>query len=316
MTRNRAAGAALIVLLAMTGCTDARQDVRPTPGPSSTSTGGPRIAFAPQSLQYIVLDRFGPPVACDPDVYPVGRNDGERLSAEEWWSTLNPGSTLGRAIIDRLGWSYPPAPEQVDRVAAYREHKKLRTVQMTPVDSGRAYQFEFNGPLPGGTGSWDGGPATRFVGFIGLDGRIDQVIERPTDATCPVCLEGETRVRTPDGDRPIRLLRSGDAVLSVDARGRTIEVTIRTTVRRAVIGPLVTFELADGRRLNVSAAHPLPDRRPVGVLAAGDILDGSAIVRRGTGEASGGVTYDILPDGPTGLYWANGILLASTIDAA
>ncbi|HVL90118.1 MAG TPA: Hint domain-containing protein [Actinomycetota bacterium] len=316
MSQRRIVIGALSVALAMSGCTRAGEEVRPSPRPTPTPTPtlGEPVPFAPASLQFIVLDRFGPPVACDPDTYPVGRADGERHAADQWWSELNVGSTHGRAIIDRLGWAFPPSAAEVDRVAAYREYKKLRTVQMTLVD--RAYQFEINAAPPGGSGSWDGGPATRYVGFILPDGRIESVIEHPIDVNCPVCLDGETRIRVPGGERPVRLLRQGDPVLSVGRGGETIVTTVRRWVRRPAHGPLLAFELADRRRLRMAGAHPLPDGRPAGMLAPGDELGGSRILRRDAVEPSGGATYDILPDGPTGHYWANGILVASTITAS
>lgn len=313
MSIRRSVAAALSVVLTMAGCTNEREVVRPRPTTTPTPSLGKVLPFAPASLQFIVVDRFGPPVACYPDSYPVGRPDGERHAAEQWWSELNVGSTHGRAIIDRLGWSFPPSAAQVDRVAAYREYKKLRTVHMIPVDSGLAYQFEFNGPIAGGTGSWDGGRATRYVGFILPDGRIESVIERPNDVACPICLDGATRIRVPGGERPVRLLRPGDPVMSVGRGGVPIVTTVRRSVRRPAQGPLLALRLTDGRVLRMAAAHPLPDGRSAGVLAAGDHLNGSRIVRRDAVEPSLGATFDILPDGPTGHYWAEGILLGSTI---
>jgi hypothetical protein len=48
-------------------------------------------------------------------------------------------------------------------------------------------------------------------------------------------------------------------------------------------------------------------------LQAGDFLDGARILSVERVLYTGMVTYDILPAGDTGAYWANGILLASTL---
>jgi hypothetical protein len=51
----------------------------------------------------------------------------------------------------------------------------------------------------------------------------------------------------------------------------------------------------------------------LGHLRASDEVDGGRVVIAELVEYSGGETFDILPDGATGAYWANGILLASTL---
>jgi hypothetical protein len=50
----------------------------------------------------------------------------------------------------------------------------------------------------------------------------------------------------------------------------------------------------------------------VGELRAGDRLDGSRI-RVVTEAGYSGFTYDLLPSGPTGEYFADGVLLGSTL---
>ena len=74
---------------------------------------------------------------------------------------------------------------------------------------------------------------------------------------------------------------------------------------------VVHLALADGRELWVSPGHPTADGRIVGQLQAGDLLDGGIIRSAGLVRYTGYATYDLLPAGETGFYWANGILLAS-----
>lgn len=75
---------------------------------------------------------------------------------------------------------------------------------------------------------------------------------------------------------------------------------------------VVRLSLADGRTFVASPGHPTADGRTVGELRAGDVLDGSLVV---SVQLVGyvGATYDLLPSGPTGTYFVNGVLLGSTM---
>jgi hypothetical protein len=64
--------------------------------------------------------------------------------------------------------------------------------------------------------------------------------------------------------------------------------------------------------LEASPGHPTSDGRHVGDLKAGDKLDGSRIVRIELLPYVGD-TWDLLPAGSTGVYWADGVLLESTL---
>jgi hypothetical protein len=76
---------------------------------------------------------------------------------------------------------------------------------------------------------------------------------------------------------------------------------------------MVHLVLADGRELLASPGHKTADGRALGFLAAGDALDGSTIKLWELVPYAGDRTYDLLPAGPTGTYWANGVLLSSTL---
>jgi hypothetical protein len=78
---------------------------------------------------------------------------------------------------------------------------------------------------------------------------------------------------------------------------------------------MVHLMLEDGRELLVSPGHRVTDGRQAGDLRVGDQLDGSTIRNWELVPYAGGRTYDLLPAGATGFYWANGILLASTLTA-
>jgi hypothetical protein len=71
-----------------------------------------------------------------------------------------------------------------------------------------------------------------------------------------------------------------------------------------------TSSLADGGAVLVSPGHPLPDGLPVAALRVGDAYDVASADRIPYG---GGRTFDLLPSGDTGVYWANGIELESRL---
>ena len=51
----------------------------------------------------------------------------------------------------------------------------------------------------------------------------------------------------------------------------------------------------------------------MGALAPGDAYDGSTVAAAALVPYGDTATYDLLPAGPTGEYWADGILLGSTL---
>ena len=76
---------------------------------------------------------------------------------------------------------------------------------------------------------------------------------------------------------------------------------------------VVALTLDDGRVVRVSPGHPLPDGRPVASLRAGDRYDGAIVASAARVAYDGGRTFDLLPSGSTGVYWANGIEMGSTL---
>ncbi len=75
---------------------------------------------------------------------------------------------------------------------------------------------------------------------------------------------------------------------------------------------ITTIILNDGRSVSASPGYPTPDSRAINELKVGDRIDGGIVVSV-TSAFYSGLTYDVLPNGGTGLYWANGILLKSTL---
>jgi hypothetical protein len=76
---------------------------------------------------------------------------------------------------------------------------------------------------------------------------------------------------------------------------------------------LLSIRLADGRRVRASPGHPTQDHEPLARLALGDVLDNSVVTQIDLVTLEGDATFDVLPSGPTGLYWVDGVLLESSL---
>jgi hypothetical protein len=65
--------------------------------------------------------------------------------------------------------------------------------------------------------------------------------------------------------------------------------------------------------VTASGQHPTAAGRAIADYKIGDMLDGARVISTSYITYTSGKTYDLLPAGTTGLYWANGILLGSTL---
>jgi hypothetical protein len=135
---------------------------------------------------------------------------------------------------------------------------------------------------------------------------------------CPICLPETTRIATPLGDRPVAELEVGDPIWTLDAAGRRVEGHVVHAGSTPIVGghTLVQVTLADGRVVAASAGHPDLDGRALAELERGAALSGSTIVAIEPVPYTGARTYDVLPSGPTGAYWAEGVVLQSSFAAA
>jgi hypothetical protein len=130
-----------------------------------------------------------------------------------------------------------------------------------------------------------------------------------------LCLPGGTLIETPDGRVAVQDLRVGAPVWTASETGERIRGTILQLSRLPVpLGhELVHAVLSDGREVTASPGHPTADGRTYAQLVQGTSLDGATIVTLERLSSDQFFTYDLLPSGSTGQYWADGVLIGSTL---
>jgi hypothetical protein len=110
-------------------------------------------------------------------------------------------------------------------------------------------------------------------------------------------------------------IRPGDVVWTVDASGQRVAVPVIQIAHVPVSAGHILLHVAlqDGRELWASPGHPTADGRRLVDVRPGDLLDGARVLSVHQVAYEGAATYDLLPAGTTGFYWADGILMGSTL---
>jgi hypothetical protein len=129
-----------------------------------------------------------------------------------------------------------------------------------------------------------------------------------------ICLAAQDMIATPSGQVLVSQLHAGMIVWTLDPAGQRVAAPL-LLVSHTPAPPghhVIRVTLADGRVVEASSGHPTADGRRVGELNVGDTLDGSQVVRIDRVPYVGD-TWDLLPAGPTSVYWADGIRLKSTL---
>lgn len=256
-------------------------------------------------LKFAVTDSVGAPVYCDLDFYPIARAGGEQASALARYDEIKAD---GEAYAAILVHEHLPAGQLTDsqKLTLYRAWKLLRALVLTR--DGSAYSFDYH--VKNGTAY------STVTGTVSVDGAVSVSSRVATGApNCPICLAAGTMIATPGGPVRVTDLRPGMPVWTEAADGSRVAAPVLETGSVEVPAGhlMVHLVLADGRELLASPGHRAADGRQLGTLSAGDQLDGSTVKLWELVPYSADRTYDLLPAGPTGTYWANGILLASTL---
>lgn len=129
-----------------------------------------------------------------------------------------------------------------------------------------------------------------------------------------ICLASDDRIATPTGQIVVSQLHPGMIVWTLDAAGKRVAAPV---LRASHVPTLPGYRvlhltLSDGRVVDASAGHPTVTGQAIGELKVGDLLDGSRLAAIEQ-EPYAGNTWDLLPAGPSGAYWANDVLLGSTL---
>jgi hypothetical protein len=259
-------------------------------------------------LKFAVLDSVGTPVYCDSDYYPIARPGNELANAITRYPEIRADAELYSAIAAH---EHLPSGDLTDeqKLTVYRAWKLLRAVALN--QNGSDYSFSYRVQSKGGTASY-----LMVSGTVRVDGVVTVTSRTPSGApNCPICLAAVSLIATPNGPVRVTDIRAGMLVWTAAADGTKIAVPVVATGSMEVPAGhmMVHLVLADGRELLASPGHRTADGRQLGSLAAGEALDGSTITRWELVPYSGDRTYDLLPGGATGEYWANSILLSSTL---
>lgn len=142
---------------------------------------------------------------------------------------------------------------------------------------------------------------------------VEELANKPRN--CPICLASNTQISTPVGDINVRDLKIGMKVYSTNSFGQRIIADIIKTSNTTtpITHKVVYLILADGRELWVSPNHPAANGLEVGQLQIGQSYNGSVILSAELVPYWDNKTYDLLPNSETGFYFANGILMGSTL---
>jgi len=288
----------LVILLA--GCTP-----KTSPTTTTITTSILPANASVYQLEYSLFVKYPDIFWCDPDYYPVAGEDQEQQNAIMQFTAIKSNQAEFSAILTHL--NLPDKTDYTDneKLLIYREHKELTdAVQMTAADGG--YNFDLR------VGQ---GQGQRIQGTIKASGEIKETIRESSFNTCPICLVKGTLIDTPQGRIPVEQLSKGMIVWTTDNSGNRIAEEIAATASTIVPASfqVIRIELSDGRSVTASPGHPTAQGKAIASYHAGDELDGARITVVDYITYEGGMTYDILPAGNTGFYWANGILLGSTL---
>jgi len=276
----------------------------PTPSPSPTPSPAPG-GLTQAQLKYRLVDQFGRLLFCDPDYYPVARADEGALAHERLPEIQKDAPTFS-AILAHLGIAGASSYPSDQELAIYRDWKMLNAIRLEQVSGGFHFLAIFGTPQQ----------ASRVDGTIDQRGNVTVASRTQSgQPPCPICLARGTRIATPSGDVAVEDLHVGDVVWTLDAAGTRVALPLNEIGSTPVPAShrVVQLRLSDGRAVDVSPGHPTADGRKVGDLAARDRYDGAVVVSAELVSYAGGATFDVLPAGATGMYWANGVLLGSTI---
>jgi hypothetical protein len=274
-------------------------DRPPQPSPSSVP-----------ALKLAVLSAVGGHLDyCDPDRFPVAHGTPLQ-NAENRLPTIKADRAAYQVILAHLHITDDSSLTAEQKVAINELYKQMRAIELKPSGNG----YGFSDLIPASPS--DAGPPTRMDGTVDRFGHVRVTARHPGQRpVCPICLAFGVTIATPAGPVAIQDIQVGMPVWTTDRTGRRVRaVVVRVGHMVAPLGhEVVRLTLADGRMVMISPGHPTADGRRVGELRPGDRLGGTIVVSVRRLPYANSMTYDLLPSGPTGTYYANGIAFRSTL---
>ncbi len=298
------------LLAGMTACESSTPGS--TPVPSATSSPRPQptsvMPLTPTELKYALFARFGETFYCDPDFYPVARRDEMEIALEKF-PEMQKETEKFQAMLKHLGLNSGTTFSDEQKLTIYRVYKRLNSISLEP--AGEQYKFSLRIP----DSKDDKTKGKSIEGTITVKGEIKVTKEDVAFLTCPICLAKGTFIDTPNGAVPVEALQSGDPIWTMDAAGNRVSSAVMQVSHAPAPAAHMVMHivLADGLELYASPSHPTADGRALGDIAVGNELNGARVITADLVNYTYRYTYDVLPSGDTGVYWANGILLMSTL---
>ncbi len=297
--------AATTVILASLACSRA-SGVPSTPTLSPIAT--PPVVRFPEpelsvtGLKYLLIHHFGGVFVAEPVVLP---REIRLEQAQNAMPVIRGNGEEFQAILQELGIEGAVTLTDEQQLLVFDEKTKLNHIRLEPSED--AYAFEL---VIGGRND-----RSDVKGTVSRQGTITVRSNEPSLGPLPVCLAGSTRIQTPNGDIQVRDLLAGADIWTTDPSGARIAATIGKVASSPVPDghEMIDLVLDDGRALTASPRHPLADGRILEELTTGEIVDGARVVSAKRVAYEETHTYDILPDGGTALYWADEILIGSTL---
>lgn len=265
----------------------------------------PLVTYSVPELKYILLGNFDNVFWVDSDFFPIAREGLEEQNALEQHAAIKADNAEFTAIINHLELPAKGDYSAEEKLLIYRERKKLtRAVQLTI--TGDKYNFTLR---------VEEGQGELIEGTITISGEIRVLKGEDSFNTYPICLAKGTSIETSVGLVPVEMVQEGMLIWTVDDSGNRVLAPVIKTANTPVPYSfrVIKVELSDTRTITVSQNHPTADNKALGNYEAGDTLDGAQVTSIEYLTYTENATYDILPAGPTGLYWADGILLKSTL---
>ncbi|MDD4876882.1 MAG: hypothetical protein PHQ86_07135 [Dehalococcoidales bacterium] len=266
----------------------------------------PSVTYSVPELKFILLGNFDNVFYVDPDYYPIAHEGQEEQNALGQYAKIKADNAEFIAIIDHLEL---PAKEEYsaeEKLLIYREHKILtHAVKLTI--TGDKYNFSLR---------VEEGQGELIEGTITKSGEIKILKREDSFNTYPICLAKGTHIETSLGLVLVELVHKGMLVWTVDNSGDRVLAPVIKIANTPVPSSfsVVKVELSDTRTITASQNHPTADNKALGDYEVGNTLDGAQVFSIEYLPYTDKATYDILPAGDTGLYWADGILLKSTLN--